>query len=929
MNIYIQIILAIYQFHSYTTKILNFTEENINKLFFINNNESNILIYEFNDTKYILKNVKYIVILNDFTNLENINDSNRYKDYKFLQNIIPDLYHQTSIENKLKFLVDSKFLSNEVDNYQDYKPYSLKNLNTASKQLNSTTSIEQSKATMQTSTASLAPQTSKFTYNPYYWRLHDISMNQKTNKIPMGCGFTNIGNTCYLNVTLQLFLHMDPLNDLIRTISDTNTILHIYKRIYNSYMLETNTKSTVSTSKCEFMAIEGRDGINYIKSFLEYVNKNNTNNDFKLEAEDVSVFLNAAIKAFDNEQLKDLFDTGDKTYVYSNNNNQYHNIKFKKNPEIILIEFTDYTQYSVKILKKFKDIYTLKGIIIGKKNEKNIDGHYVYLSLESDNKWYYYNDNNYDKIDTYEFFTAFTFKENNHIEVNQKLVINNYSIYVKILYYENVQAPAQTSTPSPTPAQTTAQTTAPVVQAPTRASTVPAAQSQTSQTDFTKYTINDKDNILKNAIIAAVGTNLDHSYNKYNQQKGGKKSKSKLKNKSKKLKGGIDDRFKNIEYRLWAANKLRECYPEKFKFSDWVIKKEKFYNYLFGETMVLYDNNDALDEVIKTVYYRDPVNITFNRYYDAKILYKNFNYNQANYLNNLYYTDNNNTYKMSYGGDIYDCMSSLDKETKDFQLKPNIAVFCNATINCNTGHFNKLYINVNLKNINVNVLNLIGYGFDFKTQPDYKYIENIKKNNRLLEVIKLYRKMWLKLAHFCKIYNNSKTKIEDKIINVILSNVGGGVFSSSINDLLELQNYNFYHNIFIPSFGNKENNNLIENLESPYYILNNLNINTKITFDDKNSIDNKYYVPNIIYNISQINTLDNSINKSLLQDLKTPTLKNTLFINAWDPHSIIGNGNSNDNSLDGYWGHISNMSVLGWGFTNPEMTYVPVDFANM
>jgi hypothetical protein len=645
MTIYMQIILAIYQFHSYTKKILNFTKENINKLFFIKNNESNILIYELKDTKYILKNVEYIVILNDFTNLENINDSNRNNDYNFLKDIIPNLDIATSIEKKLEFLVNNNYLSNEVDNYQDYKPYKL---------------------------------------NP---------------------------------------------RKKVRFAED------IHSR--ETFQQRHETSAAISPG----FAIRMQD-----------------NND---------------------------------------------------------------------ILK---------------------------------------------------------------------------------------------------PRSTLART---------------PEQSQTSQTDFKKYTIADKE--LKAAIMSAVGTNLEHSYVKYQEylnqlqrsqgSQGGKKSKSKikmkLKNISKKLKGGFDDRFKNLEYRLWAANKLRECYPEKFKFSDWVIEKKKFDNYLFGETMVLYDNNDALDEVIKTVYYRDPVNITFHRYYDAKILYENFNYNQANYLNNLYFTDNNNTYKKNYGGDIYDCMSSLDKSTKDYELKPNIAVFCNATINCNTGHFNQLYINVNLNNIKVNVLNLIGYGFDNKKQPDYLYIENITNTTeRLNEVIKLYRKMWLKLAHFCKIYNNSKNQ-EDKITNVILSNVGGGVFSSSINDLLKLQNYNFYHNIFIPSFGNKDNNNIVDNLASPFFILNTtLGINVFISFDRNNNVDNIYRVPNIIYNIENMETYSNK-KTILLQDLKNPTLKNTLFVNAWDPHSIIGNGNSNDPSLDGYWGHISNMSVLGWGFTNPEMTYVPVDFTKM
>ena len=49
-----------------------------------------------------------------------------------------------------------------------------------------------------------------------------------------------------------------------------------------------------------------------------------------------------------------------------------------------------------------------------------------------------------------------------------------------------------------------------------------------------------------------------------------------------------------------------------------------------------------------------------------------------------------------------------------------------------------------------------------------------------------------------------------------------------------------------------------------------------------------------------------------------------MYVNAWDPWTIIGNGNENDNSLDGYWGKSTNMSVLGWFLTNPEMTFRPV-----
>lgn len=53
-------------------------------------------------------------------------------------------------------------------------------------------------------------------------------------------------------------------------------------------------------------------------------------------------------------------------------------------------------------------------------------------------------------------------------------------------------------------------------------------------------------------------------------------------------------------------------------------------------------------------------------------------------------------------------------------------------------------------------------------------------------------------------------------------------------------------------------------------------------------------------------------------------IENTLYVNAWDPWSIIGNGNGGDRSLDGCWGRCSNMSVLGWSVTNPTIQYIPV-----
>lgn len=48
----------------------------------------------------------------------------------------------------------------------------------------------------------------------------------------------------------------------------------------------------------------------------------------------------------------------------------------------------------------------------------------------------------------------------------------------------------------------------------------------------------------------------------------------------------------------------------------------------------------------------------------------------------------------------------------------------------------------------------------------------------------------------------------------------------------------------------------------------------------------------------------------------------TLYVNAWDPWSIPGNGNAQDNSLDGFWGRSSAIAVLGWPLANPHLKIV-------
>lgn len=61
--------------------------------------------------------------------------------------------------------------------------------------------------------------------------------------------------------------------------------------------------------------------------------------------------------------------------------------------------------------------------------------------------------------------------------------------------------------------------------------------------------------------------------------------------------------------------------------------------------------------------------------------------------------------------------------------------------------------------------------------------------------------------------------------------------------------------------------------------------------------------------------------QTLLDNLSQAELDESLIINAWDPFSLVGNGNAGDISLDGYIGRISAAGVLSWPITNPQIQW--------
>jgi hypothetical protein len=60
------------------------------------------------------------------------------------------------------------------------------------------------------------------------------------------------------------------------------------------------------------------------------------------------------------------------------------------------------------------------------------------------------------------------------------------------------------------------------------------------------------------------------------------------------------------------------------------------------------------------------------------------------------------------------------------------------------------------------------------------------------------------------------------------------------------------------------------------------------------------------------------------QNIQKVNLDSTLFVNSWDPHSVIGNGNRIDDSIDGHVGRTTNAAILGTSMTNPFIQFQKV-----
>ena len=196
---------------------------------------------------------------------------------------------------------------------------------------------------------------------------------------------------------------------------------------------------------------------------------------------------------------------------------------------------------------------------------------------------------------------------------------------------------------------------------------------------------------------------------------------------------------------LQNAINLRSIYYPGYEFPQWVIDPNLWNSWKFKETIVFYEKEYNIADINKLVIQREPVNIAMKRHYDQEKMFRTFGW-----------------------------------RTGSNEIKPNIAIYCNA-------HIYYKWQNVILDN--VHVINLIGFSLE-RGQPDRKIFvdSNGKLNYDML--IASYNKMWQKLVACAKILKNSGKIKSVRIFAAGAAAFAGGFFSEST----------FIKNILTPSF---------------------------------------------------------------------------------------------------------------------------------
>lgn len=207
------------------------------------------------------------------------------------------------------------------------------------------------------------------------------------------------------------------------------------------------------------------------------------------------------------------------------------------------------------------------------------------------------------------------------------------------------------------------------------------------------------------------------------------------------------------------------------------------------------------------------------------------------------------------------------------RLMPNIAVACTIPFSSVARDGTEKATTPGGKVASVHVVNLVGYAFDSPAQPDARYFQLSPKKS-LAALLRAYTEVW-KLG-FWACHEWFPTGVRARLM---VAEVGSGAFRPPF-----MSEGQFRDKIHTPA------------VRAAQVWLKRVAGRTVEAL--------------------QMGHIPGAVFEQLAADLKR-----TMFVNAWDPWSMLGNGNAADLSLDGMWGRHSGVAVTGWPLSNPAIQY--------
>ena len=223
---------------------------------------------------------------------------------------------------------------------------------------------------------------------------------------------------------------------------------------------------------------------------------------------------------------------------------------------------------------------------------------------------------------------------------------------------------------------------------------------------------------------------------------------------------------------------------------------------------------------------------------------------------------------------------------KNKRLGPNLAVYAHCKMSNDPGSLQDPKM--------VHMINSIAFAFDDIRQPDYLYYMqdyNSTKEKELLQA----------MTNVCRLIFACAIDKKHNFKKICLSYVGGGWFKHLFKPTPTCK-YQTYLDLFMAAF-ERANCELVK---------------AGVVLDEVNVMDNVHDLHQKIIDLIQRKKV-NILKSKLVGRIPAILDETSLFVNAWDPHSVVGNGNSADPSLDGFCGRLSNLALLCTPSTNPYM----------